>query len=272
MKSNVLKLFLIAIIVAASSNISYAQPSYANNETKTIVTKMIDAHGGYETWSNAPSISFHHVLKGPGIEWVTDEIHQQGSRKSYLEWGDGAKLGFDGNDVWSVDWKIQNPPGMMAGVAYFFLNMPWITQDNGVQLELIEDEEVSYIEEGKSYYTVHMTYNGASPYEYYDLYIDKDSFLLKGMEYTMVDKDLMKVFNMPPDTKFMGPLLKVYREFTEIDGLTFPVDYVTHALPQGGVIMGTHIASDISFRKKFDESKAARPNNGVIFKSLNNKN
>ena len=246
-------------------------PSYSDTKTETLIQKMIEAHGGYEPWRNAPSLSFRHVMKGGNLEWISQEQHQQGSRKSHITWHDGSTIGFDGKNVWSKDWKIANPAGMMAGVAYYFLNFPWITQDDGVQLKQLDDTEVEYIEAGKSFYTVHMTYESASPYEYYVLYIDKESYLLKGIKYTMVDKDLMKVFNMPPSVKFMGPLLKVYKEYTTVNGLKFPVSYDTHAITQGGVVMGVHTVSDYSLDKPFDESKSKKPEGGIIFQSLNGK-
>ena len=267
MKTRLLTFF--AALLFTTSWAAAQGPSYADKKTERLIKKMIKAHGGYDKWKNAPSMSFHHVMKGRNLEWVSDEIHQQGSRKSHLTWHDGSTLGFDGQNVWSKDWKIANPAGMMAGVAYFFLNIPWITQDDGVQLKQIEDAEVKYIEEGKSYYTVHMTYRGASEYEYYDLYIDKKDYLLKGMKYTMVDKDLMKTFNMPASTKFMGPLLKVYKEYSDVNGLKLPTLYNTHALPQGGAIMGVHEVSNYSLTQAFDETKSKKPVGGVIFQSLN---
>ena len=269
MKSRRLWIASLSLMLCVQLALGQNGPTYSDKSTEKLIQKMIKAHGGYKKWINAPSLSYRHVMKGGNLEWISQEQHQQGSRKSHITWHDGSTLGFDGNQVWSKDWKIANPAGMMAGVAYYFLNFPWITQDDGVQLEQLDDTEVSYIEQGKAYYTVHMTYKGASPYEYYDLYIDKDSYMLKGIKYTMVDKDLMKTFNMPASTKFMGPLLKVYKEYTTVDGLKYPLSYNTHAITQGGVVMGVHTVSDYSLSKPFDESKAKMPTGGIIFKSLN---
>ncbi|OEK02309.1 hypothetical protein BFP97_12620 [Roseivirga sp. 4D4] len=264
---------LLFLLVALNTNQVFAQggPEYRSKKTKKVIQSMIEAHGGYQAWAEAPSLSFNHIMQGGSLKWVSDEVHQQGSRKSYITWHDGSKLGFDGKNVWSEDWKIQNPAGMMAGVAYYFLNLPWITQDDGVQLELRDDEQVEYIEKGKSFFTVRMTYKQASPYEYYELYIDKENYQLRGVKYTMVDKDLMKVFNLPADTKFMGPLLKVYKEYTSVDGLVLPVRYDTHALAQGGAVMGIHQVSNYSISEAFDQSKSQKPKNGIVFKSLNNR-
>ena len=154
----------------------------------------------------------------------------------------------------------------MSQVAFFFLNIPWITQDDGVQLKMTEDKVVDYIEKGKAFYTVRMTFDGASPYEFYDLYIDKSSHVLKGVEYAFVNKDLMKIFKVPAEVKFMGPHLKVFKEYVDVDGLKFPARYDTHDLTQGGLVFGVHNITKYSVSQSFPSSKAKRPQNAVIYK------
>lgn len=266
---------LALAFILLQSQLLFAQkgPSYKGNKTKKIIEKMINAHGGLTAWENAPSVSFEHVMtvpQSPNFKWVSNEIHQQGTRKSYSEWGDGSKLGYDGQDVWSLNWKILNPPAMMSRVAYFFLNIPWITQDDGVNLELLADTNVDFIEQDKSYYTIHMTFNGASPYEFYDLYIDKSSNLLKGVKYSFVDKDLMRIFKLPPEQKFLGPHLKVFKKYKDVDGLKFPERYDTHDLTQGGAVFGVHEVFKYSVSTSFPVDKVKMPKGAVIFKASEN--
>lgn len=269
---NRLSVFALALILIQIPSLSAQKgPSYDGNRTKAVIEKMIKAHGGLTAWKNSPSLSFEHIMSVPQSPtfkpWLSNETHHPISRQSYIEWGDGAKLGYDGKDVWSKDWKILNPAGMMSRVAFFFLNIPWITQDDIVNLKLIEDSVVDHIEKGKSFYTIHMTFDGASPYEYYDLYIDKASHMLKGVKYAFVDKDLMKIFKVPAEVKSMGPHLKVFKEYTEVDGLKFPSRYDTHDLTQGGLVFGVHNITKYSVSKTFPYSKAKRPQGAVIFKA-----
>ncbi|MEP5613252.1 MAG: hypothetical protein ABJP45_13455, partial [Cyclobacteriaceae bacterium] len=171
----------------------------------------------------------------------------------------------DGKEVWTVDWKRLNPPTMMSGVSYFFINVVWVTQDDIANLELKEKTQVDQIEQGKDFHTVRLTFTGSSPYEYFDLYIDPETYVLRGVLYTVTDKDLFKVFGRPETTEFMGPLLKVYKEYTEVDGLKLTARYDT--ITQNGRNYGIHTVTNYSLQKEFDETKLTKPANAVVFKS-----
>lgn len=41
---------------------------YAAEKTKEIINKMIEAHGGYEKWKNAPAISYDNIFFNPGAQ------------------------------------------------------------------------------------------------------------------------------------------------------------------------------------------------------------
>ncbi|WP_340074129.1 hypothetical protein [Leptobacterium sp. I13] len=241
-----------------------------NADAQAIVKKMINAHGGMEKWKNAPSISYNHDMVNPSQpddHWFSKEIHEQGRRRSYSEWTyDAAIVAFDGKDIWTVDWKRLNPPDMMAGVAYFFLNMVWMTQDAAANLELREKTQVDLIEKDKKFHTVRLTFNGASPYEYFDMYIDPTSYILKGVKYTVTHKGLMEVFKLPEDTKFMGPLLKVYKEYTDVDGLKLTTRYDTYT--PDGISFGIHTVKDYNIKKPFDASKLKKPANGLVYEPI----
>ena len=107
-----------------------------------------------------------------------------------------------------------------------------MTQDEIAQLELKEKTKVDVIEEGKEFHTVRLTFKGSSPFEYFDMYIDPETYILRGVNYTVVHKDLFKVFGLPDTTKFRGPLLKVYKEYTDVNGLKLTTRYDT-ILPNG---------------------------------------
>lgn len=242
-------------------------PVYKTPGTRTIVEKMIAAHGGMDGWQSAPTISYEHSMTDPSEmddPWVTIETHEQGRRRLYQTWPrDNATLGFDGENTWTVGWMRGNPPTMMAGVSYFFLNLPWMTQDDGVILESAGTAKLP--KQAKDYITVKMTYSastGASPYEYYLLHIDPDTFLLKGVEYVVTWAQLMDAFNMPPETNFIGPIIKVYNEYADFDGLKITTDYTTFG--RDGNVYGMHTVKDLSLSKPFDESSAKMPKDAKV--------
>ncbi|MEP1093897.1 MAG: hypothetical protein ABJG78_02240 [Cyclobacteriaceae bacterium] len=263
------RLNILTIAILAVSASFATDPSYSSQKTKKLIQKMIKAHGGMDKWRNAPTISYTHDMIDPSEpedHWLSEEVHEQGRRRSYHNWtSDQALLVNDGNEVWTVDWKRLNPPTMMSGVSYFFINIAWVTQDDIANLELKESTSVDLIEEGKEFHTIRLTFAGSSPYEYFDMYIDPKTYLLRGVLYTVTDKDLFKVFGLPETTEFMGPVLKVYKEYTDVDGLSLTTRYDTYT--PNGKTYGIHTVTNYDLRKEFDESKLAKPGNAVVFKS-----
>lgn len=264
--SNQLKGLVVASLAMLITVSSFADPGYKSKKTKALVEKMIRAHGGLDAWSNAPSISYTHDMvdpRKPDDHWLSKEIHEQGRRRCYQEWTkDEAVLVNDQNQIWTVGWKRLNPPSMMSGVSYFFINMVWMTQDEAANLELREDAQVDAIEKGKVFKTVRLTFEGASEHEYFDMYIDPDTYVLRGVNYTVTHKGLFKAFGLPEDTKFMGPLLKVYKEYTEVNGLQLTTRYDTYT--PNGQAYGIHTVTDYDLTSAFDESLLKRPANAVV--------
>ncbi|MDH3217324.1 MAG: hypothetical protein OEN01_13730 [Candidatus Krumholzibacteria bacterium] len=269
------KIWLLTAIFAllGFANQAAADPSgpvYKTPDARKIVEKMINAHGGMDRWRSAPTISYEHAMidpSAPDDPWVTIEVTEQGSRRCYQTWPrDEAKLGFDGENTWTVGWMRGNPPKMMAGISYFFLNLPWITQDDGVILEKVGTGKLP--KQTKDYNIVKMTYDpgtGVSPHEYYLLHIDPDTHLLKGVEYTVTWAALLDAFEMPPDVEYLGPSIKVYNEYADVAGLKITTDYTTFG--KDGNVYGLHTVKDLSVSKPFEESRVKVPEGAKIDKS-----
>ena len=232
-----------------------------------IVQRMMAAHGGFHRWSSRETCSFVHSMTAPGYEddpWVSREVIEQSTRRTYQDWPrDDARVAFDGKRVWSLNWQRGNPPKFMVNMAYYFLNLPWITQDAGVYLEASGTGRFPNAE--KDYLTVRMTFGeeiGDTPDDYYVLFVDPDTFTLKAAEYVVTFAPMLDLFGAPADTKFLGPFWKVYTEWTEVDGLTVPTRYDTYMAD--GNVMGIHEVEEWSFRAKFDESRMRMPADAVV--------
>jgi hypothetical protein len=240
-------------------------PLYASPKTKEIIQKMIQAHGGMRKWQQAKSISFDHKMIAPSTPnelWVSKEFHDPISRRTYHDWPlDKARLAFDGERIWTVNWGKGNPPAMMADVAFYFLNLPWITQDESAQLAEPGKGKLPHTPNSKEFITIRMTYKDGHPFEYYDLYIDPDDHLLKGINYTVTYRPLFDAFGMPPEVKVMGPFVKAYSDFVDVDGLKIASRYDTFSSLDGKtyVTMGEHYAENFSLNRPFDESRLKMP-------------
>lgn len=259
-------ILLLTIVVQAQE-----WPRYANEDTKAVIQRMIDAHGGMDAWNSIPTLSYEHLMldpRKPEDKWLSHEVIEQGRRRLYQEWPfDGGTLAYDGKNVWTENWGRGNPPGMMAFVSHFFLNLPWITQDDGVTLGEVRREAFPKggPDTGKTYHVVQLKYDptttGASEHEFYDLYIDPDTYLLKGVNYTVTYRPLMDIFRVPKEVKFMGPLFKYYESHTEVAGLTFPMRYDTY---RQGQPYGIHTVENYAVDTPFDEARLVMPAGGVV--------
>ena len=141
MKAMQLLKIITVLIGLMARSLAYAGPDYASDETRRVITAMVEAHGGIERWREAPSIRFDNVMhmnfapKEQFAWWIAHEVIDQQTRKVWQDWPmDDARIGFDGESVWSTNWQRGNPSAFMVHFFYYFVNLPWITQDDGVVL------------------------------------------------------------------------------------------------------------------------------------------
>ena len=269
---NIIKICIVALLFSLSTLIK-AKPNYATPQTKEMIEKMLKAHGGLEAWKNIPAIRFDNVMhnnyhkKNEFAWWIAHEVFEQKTRHVYQDWNyNDAKIGFDGQQVWSQNWKKANPTSSMLYFFYYFVNLPWLTQDDGVQLsEVTEFEWPGY---GKKYYEIKMSYSklpiiGKSSKDYFILYIDKDSYLLQGYQYAVGNKALLKSLGQPPERELFGPLWRIITKYTTVGGLVFPSAFRT--MPEADErIVGNHVIMNIDITTPFDRSKLIKPKGAKI--------
>jgi hypothetical protein len=260
---SVLLTILVALLAAPMGVRAGDMPATAQE----LALRVIEAHGGMEKWKAVPTFTFTSILFDPqkpptmDLWWVHTATVEQGSRRLYQEWPvDGARLVFDGKNYWTTGWKRGNPPRFMAHISFFFMNLPWLTQDSSVRLEgpgrkALRDKEGEQL-------TLRMTFESSPEEEYYLIYIDPKTYLVSGLEYTITDAGLMDAFRMPLETKFMGPVTHTFDEHITVDGLTFLKRYHTYSAREK--LMGMHVVYGISLREPFDESKLEMPAQAVI--------
>ncbi|MCP4200713.1 MAG: hypothetical protein GY769_02110 [bacterium] len=262
--------FLIAFAALAEA-LGLPAASLAGAETSMtaadVIQRTIEAHGGMEAWHRAPTISYEHTYVNPADPkdpWVSRETIEQGRRRAYLDWPrDNARMAYDGARTWSLNWKRDNPPKFHTHLAYYFLNLPWLTQDPGVRLEGSGTGMIPG--DPKEYLTVTMTFapsTGDTPDDYYVLFIDPETHVMKGTEYIVTYAAMLDLFGLPPEATRVGPFFKVYDEYVTVDGLTVPARYRT--LSPTGDSYGDHFVRDVSFREPFDASRLAMPPGAAI--------
>ena len=104
--------FALAIL---SSTLSVAQPKYASSQTKEVIEKMINAHGGYDAWKNLETLSFTSAMHSESLGfvrfWIKSQTIDMKTRRSYQDWPlVGSQIVYDGEKAWSTNWRLGNPP------------------------------------------------------------------------------------------------------------------------------------------------------------------
>lgn len=237
---------------------SKAVPAQTGQE---VVAKMVEAHGGITKWRSAPTASFedHFRPVGAPSASVSRVTVEQDSRRAYLDFpGANARIAWDGKQAWSENWQGPYPPRFLALLNYYFLNLPWLTMDPGVNLELLGTAKLW--EYPVKYVTVKVTYDpgvGDTPDDYYILYVDPQSHLLKACEYVVTYASLL-----PSGVEATPPHILVYETFATVDGLVVPTRY--SIFEKDHKLYAVCEIRDWSFQKPFDASRMIVSPNAVV--------
>ena len=266
--------FALLALTSALMAQDMMHPDYASMKTKEVVEKMIEAHGGMKMWQDAKSVSFDNIFFNPSAKqmewpspwWVSHEVIDPRTRQAYHDWPlDGAQLSYDGKQVWTVNWAQANPPKMQALFFYYFIGLPWLTQDPNIKLSQTGKGMLPGFE--KEFITVTMTFKekpavGKTDKDSFKFYIDPDTHLLQGYEYVMGFGAMLDAMGMP-DGQLMGPMLRIHDKFTKVNGLTLPAEMHTMA-PDGSMTYGHHVINNYSLSKPFDQKRMKKPSNAVV--------
>jgi hypothetical protein len=267
MKKLTLLSLTLVMLLSAHAN----EPEYASKETKEIIQKMIEAHGGYEKWANLKTLSFTTAMHSESLRflrfWIFDQTVDMHTRRTYQDWPlVGAKLTFDGEKVWSEDWTVGNPPSHQQSVFFYYLNLPWLTQDENVKLS--DAELIKHPAFENEVYKVVMSFKdtptiGKSQLDTYTLFIDSKTYLLFGYEYEVGYGPLLDIMKVPKTQKVFGPMLRKNNYHADVNGLKLPVLFTTHNA-EYTMQYGDHAIYNIEVDGEFDESRMNQPTNAVI--------
>jgi hypothetical protein len=239
-------------------------PEASGGAVPDVVQEMVDAHGGLSKWRSAPTVSFEDALKLAGAEapLVSRVTVEQGSRRLYTEFPEmDMRLAWDGEKAWSVDWKLPMPPRFLSNLNYYFLNLPWLAFDPGVNLEVMGRARI--LNDPTEYVEVQMTFDagvGDTPDDYYYLYIDPDTKRLKATRYIVTYQALL-----PEGVESAPEHILVFDETTTVDGLLVPTHYMVYQLD--GSLYASCSIQDWSFNRPFDESRLEMPEGATVDES-----
>lgn len=262
-------------LLLIAESVTFACPEYASEETQRVIDAMVDAHGGIDKWRDAPSIRFDNVMhnnyhrKEQFAWWVAHEVIDQKTRQVWQDWPMfDSRLGYDGENVWTENWSPgNNPPAFMVHFFYYFVNLPWLTQDDGVILSEVSKFQWPGID--VELYEIRMTFAGAptvgkSGKDFFVLYIHPETYRLVGYQYGNGYKPLVDMMNMPEGQDVFGPMWRIITQYEEVDGLLFPSAFRT--MPEADErIVGNHVILNIDISKPFESERAEMPATATVF-------
>ena len=150
------------------------EPDYTAHHSAS-VSKVFDAHGGFDAWRNLNQLSYDFNGQKTLVELK--------SRYTRLE-SENMTVGFDGEKVWV------NPPNeradamrMRYNLMFYFYAFPFVVGDPGITYEDLEPKEIK----GKTYNAVKISYGdgvGDSPKDNYIILSDPETNQMAWLMYT----------------------------------------------------------------------------------------
>ena len=189
-------------------------PVVEQKEFPAFFQKVLDAHGGLETWNKMNTLKFSSTRKVPTTNYSIDLK----SRKEIIEAEGKYTLGNDGKTVWVSPARDSFPgknPRFMKNLTFYFVAIPFVLADNGVNLEDLGSKEVNY----RKYNVIKVTFGegvGDASEDQYVLYVNPNTNKIDFINYSVTYFDKTKA------TKYNA--LKY--EWQNVNGLLFPEKYI----------------------------------------------
>ncbi len=186
-----MKHFLILVLATlilncknnSSSSIKYSEENLdvTTSVYPESITKVFDAHGGFDVWKNIRSLTFGIEIP-EGKEITTTDLK---NRKSLIR-TDKFKIGFNGEKVWikQDSTYFRNNAKFYYNLMFYFYAMPFVLGDDGINYETTEPLEF----EGFTYPGIKIAYEsgiGESPDDEYILYYNPKTYKMEWLAYTV---------------------------------------------------------------------------------------
>ena len=147
------------------------------------ISKIFDAHGGYQQWAKMKQLSYNKGEETHLIELRSRKIKLVSKTKT---------IGFDGENVWVTPDTIDASSARFYHNLYFyFFAMPFVVGDPGVFYEEVESKMIK----DKNYQGVKISYDkgvGDSPNDSYILWYDPKTYQMEWLMYTVTYKTKTK--------------------------------------------------------------------------------
>lgn len=205
-RSSIIYLIAIILYVSCSETAIKEQDATTQNTKPTLVTPILEAHGGLANWQKLQTFKFDLP--------ANEEQNQVDlwTRKSLIT-TPKYKIGSDGNKVWMLQDStfFESDPRFYHNLMFYFVAMPFVLADPGIIYEPVPDLEV----DSQAYAGIKISYEsniGDAAKDNYILYFDKATNEMTYLAYTVT------YFSKEASDQYR--LIKY--TFDDIDGLKLP--------------------------------------------------
>jgi hypothetical protein len=237
-------------------------PEYADDASRQLAAQLLEAHGGMQPMQDAKSLQFNFFTKASGgpNPFFSFEAVDLATGNAYLEWPDwNASVALNEGELWSHQWPMPMPAGFFIRLTTSFITMPWQVQADSANVGPVSQGKLP--NDDAIYDVLRITFDDRSPSipgTFYDLYIDADTHVMKGIRFDINHPGMVANPNQP-----LGPNFHVFFEHRQFDGLILPTSYVTYGGGNTDVGGAYHFAWNVRLDEPFNEAKLKAPEGAV---------
>lgn len=263
-----LRLLLILTLIASASAQATpwfdGSPDFADEASRSLAEKVLQAHGGMQPMNEAKSLQFSFFTKviGGPMPFYSFEAVDLATGDAYVDWPFwDATVAWTDGELWSKAWPMPMPAGFFIRLTASFLTLPWQINADGANIGPVR--QATLPEDDKVYDVLRITFDQRSPSmpgTFYDLFIDPESGLMKGIRFDINHPGMVANPSQP-----LGPNFHVFDEYKMFDGLVLPTFYKSYGAgsANGGGSNAYHFAWDIRLDQPFDASRLVAPEGAV---------
>ena len=233
-----------------------------------LVLRAINAHGGLDNWyAQSPlyyRFNYRPMDKDAQVRdsyILNDYVHARAVHQVAND--RDVTYGFDGEDAWQnpADAELSISPRFWSLTPYYFVGLPFVLADEGINFELLDDREL----DGQTYRTVKVTYAagiGDADADYYILYIHPETGQLDALNYIVSYPGFFE------DGKHLPEKLMRITGKTTVGGVTLPEGYLTSWSDAPEESITTIEVSEYEFRPGTDPDAFDRPSGAKVMNDL----
>lgn len=236
-----------------------------------VVLRGIQAHGGLDAWYASEAIQFRYDYRPtsgkPAKNSVqTVDLHQSRVYHDMIEPAVGT-FAWDGERAWGkFEGEAKVPVHFWALTPYYFVGLPFVFADPGVQLELLKDEPDFGLPPCDVVRVTFAGDTGDAPDDYYIAHFARSDGRLIAVRYVVS----WKPFVAPRGIPHTPEKLLVFSEFDGVGALTIAKTHTFYALADGvrGEVVTVATVSELKHPAPFDAERLTAPEGAVYDTSL----